>query len=1008
MNKLILTLFFFIFYFSGFSQRKCATDIFNTEIIKNESLIQNPEKFEQWLEKKKNNNGLLSTQMKTTGVVYTIPVVFHVIHFGEEIGEGANISDEKIMDQILTLNNDYRRLNEDASNTPSDFIPVAADTEISFVLARQDPEGLPTNGIVRTFGNRPNYDLNELVELPDISSWPTDQYLNIWISEFANPDYLGVAQYPVSSLEGLEVLFDYNSKTDGVFINYPYIGNGIVEFSNGSSYESLGRTVTHEVGHWLGLRHIWGDGGCSIDDYCDDTPTQEVETYGCHSHGSVTSCSGDPAMFQNYMDYTDDVCVNIFTQCQSGRMRTVMDFSPRRNQLINSPGLQTPLMVENDLGIRQIHNPDFGNCSSNLEPTIEVRNYGTNAITSFEIQLLIDDLPFETLSINSNLDLHETHVVTFGALDLSLSNNVFTFKVLEVNGVTDVNETNNCRWISSFFPKNQTIPLFEDFESSDSEIQNTWSLINMDQPHHWSFEDAPNISIDNKALTLNCYNSSVEDQLGANFLLSPVFNLIGVVTVDLYFKYAYSKRPEYNTDALLVLVSTDCGESFLPENVVLERRGQQLNTTSQSKDNFVPEGSGDWRNIELNIGEYANQENVVIAIAGINGGGNNIYIDDIEISTSNVNEFDISITEISNLPAASCREFISPLIHIQNLGLQTITSFRMGSTIDGKIKEDVISNLSIEPGKTSQIPISFSDLSEGEHLLEIVISRPNDMIDEDLTNNFLESRTKVSFENEAIPLRETFTNSFSYNRWDLIRQDAETNWELYVNDSNSEKHIYVNGHNLEELNIQNWLVSPQLDLSGLDSASLQFDVSYGFKEGRNDRLQVLASRNCGTTYTDVLYDKSGSDLAVRNHHTEWVPSSNDDWRTETIDLSQLVDENLVKLAFVHTNQNGNNLFLDNIEFFDVGTPPDVEVQTTMSVFPNPAINAFQVIFNFNIKETVLIQLVSLSGEVIIAKEFPNTLNQIYEFNNLNIRSGLYFVRAKGRNTDLTRKILFSN
>ncbi len=271
--------------------------------------------------------------------IIRIPVVVHIIHDGEPVGTGANISYEQVVSQIEVLNEDFRRkMGTNGFNNHPDGV----DCEIEFYLAETNPDGerLPEPGIDRFDGGRPSWPkgpfrnpIDEIIKPNTI--WPPTQYFNIWtvnFGGFVSRDLLGYAQFPsLSNLPGLETI-NGSPETDGIVIGYKYFGSS--EKGNFPELQApfdLGRTTTHEVGHWLGLRHIWGDGNCLEDDYCDDTPRSGAPNNGCNVN---TSC-GSVDMIENYMDYTDDACMNVFTQEQKLRMLTVLENSPRRRELVN-------------------------------------------------------------------------------------------------------------------------------------------------------------------------------------------------------------------------------------------------------------------------------------------------------------------------------------------------------------------------------------------------------------------------------------------------------------------------------------------------------------------------------------------------------------------------------------------------------------------------------------------------------------------------------------------------
>jgi PKD repeat protein len=267
--------------------------------------------------------------LRTTDEVLTIPIIVHVIHNGEAVGTGLNISAAQVQSQLDALNEDFRR----KPGTPGfNNSSVGADIEIEFCLARLDPQGrnMPEPGIHRYNGRKTAWTRDEIENtLKPVTYWDPDKYFNVWVVADMKSDattLLGYAQFPVrSNLPGLSSTG--TAATDGVVIWYRSFGRG--SNFNLSPNNNLGRTMTHETGHWLGLRHIWGDGACA-EDFVADTPPADGPSRGCQV-GRV-SC-GNVNMVQNYMDYSDDACFNIFTAGQKARMRTVMEVSPRRSTL---------------------------------------------------------------------------------------------------------------------------------------------------------------------------------------------------------------------------------------------------------------------------------------------------------------------------------------------------------------------------------------------------------------------------------------------------------------------------------------------------------------------------------------------------------------------------------------------------------------------------------------------------------------------------------------------------
>ncbi len=257
---------------------------------------------------------------RSASSTYTIPVVFHVVYNGAS----ENIPDNVLLGQLDVLNEDFGAYNTDISSVIPAFSSLWADTDIQFCLASVDPNGNPTTGITRTptsvsaFSTFSNNVKSSSSGGKD--AWPANQYLNIWVCDISG-GILGYAQFPGGP-----------ASTDGVVVDYLYTGRD--SWSSGPVFPfNRGRTLTHEVGHWLNLRHIWGDGGCSVDDGVSDTPTSSSPNYGCPL--SASRCSSLDNV-QNYMDYTDDACMVMFTAGQGARMRATLVPGGSRNSVANA------------------------------------------------------------------------------------------------------------------------------------------------------------------------------------------------------------------------------------------------------------------------------------------------------------------------------------------------------------------------------------------------------------------------------------------------------------------------------------------------------------------------------------------------------------------------------------------------------------------------------------------------------------------------------------------------
>ena len=328
--KTAFTLFISCFLLTGYmdAQRACASfSYLQNEIRQDPSLLSRIKNIELTTSQQTGN-----ASRPTQGNVIRIPVVIHVLYHYP--GEMDYVTEAKAIEQIEILNKCFRRTNADTVQTPAVFRPFAADCEIEFQLAISDPMRKNTSGIVKKYSPIEEWQANDNMKFSSQmgdDAWDPDSYLNIWVCNLQQ--VAGYASVP----GGL-------AAKDGVVLDFSVFGpNATVEGLN------LGKTLVHEVGHWLNLKHLWGDDYCG-DDGVADTPVQGGYNYGCPT-GSHITCNNGPYgdMYMNYMDFTNDACVNMFTIGQKNRMRALFGTGGPRVRLLSSAGLLPPLIFESPL-----------------------------------------------------------------------------------------------------------------------------------------------------------------------------------------------------------------------------------------------------------------------------------------------------------------------------------------------------------------------------------------------------------------------------------------------------------------------------------------------------------------------------------------------------------------------------------------------------------------------------------------------------------------------------------
>lgn len=420
-----------------------------------------PQQFEDWVQiLPPSNTGGGKGGGQSTQSVFNIPVVVHVIHNGGAVNNatattGQNLNAAQIQDQINILNRDFNGLNPDTANIPAVFKPFLGKFQFNFCLAVVNPTGgvMPEPGIDRIDRNTkgwtaPPFTTNYITTtIKPNSIWDPNRYMNMWVCSISG-GILGYATFPApgtSGLAGLNPPYG-TATTDGlVMLNTAFgsIGTAV----SGAPY-NLGRTAVHEIGHWLGLRHIWGDGTCATD-FCNDTPPAQQSNFGCPVFPyKVGVCAGNTTgeMTMNIMDYTDDACMYMFSNDQKNRAQLIMTNSPMRLTLLSSTVCNLPSVV-NDIGITFVSSPTYSqviNCDNYINPVIRVNNYGSNAITTATFNYNVDGANTQSYawtgsiapSGSVNIAMPQVNNLTNGA-------HVYSVNVTAPNGLTDPNLNNN-------------------------------------------------------------------------------------------------------------------------------------------------------------------------------------------------------------------------------------------------------------------------------------------------------------------------------------------------------------------------------------------------------------------------------------------------------------------------------------------------------------------------------------------------------------------------------------
>jgi hypothetical protein len=596
MKKIFTSTFIIGILISGNAQHFCGTtEVYNQVVHDHPEVLQEQEQLENFTQQYQLN---FKGNNTTSAPIYTIPVVFHILHqYGTE-----NISEQQINDQMRILNEDFQKLNADVNTVAASFQGISADAQIQFMLARKDPNGNCHTGIDRIVS--PETNIGD--DGSKLNSWPRNKYLNVWVVKTISSGAAGYAYLPGTAP---------SAAVDGLMMLSTYIG------SIGTGNPSTSHTLTHEVGHFFNLQHTWGNtnqpGVSCGNDGVSDTPVTKGWTT-CNLTNNDVCTSGVDENVENFMEYS--FCFKMFTAQQATRMQACLNNTAgQRNQLPTTSNLAATGVdgSMNNVTCAPIADyiATFNYACTGTTFTYKNYNWGGRA-TSY-------NWSFTGGTPSSSTD----------SIPLVVYNTPGTYSSsMTVSNGSGSNTQTRTNYVTAFSPTAQynSFQYYEGFESG-SIPNNDWTVINP-QSNAWTVSNTAFFTGANSVrLTNTTANSSQIDEF-----FGPSINLVSIPSPIFTFKVAFAQRTTSNADRLRVLVSTDCGRTWVPR---LAKSGTNLKTVNPTNVSFVPNSQSQWRTETINLASYVNSTNVRIKFEFTSDGGNNIYIDDINIlGASSIND----------------------------------------------------------------------------------------------------------------------------------------------------------------------------------------------------------------------------------------------------------------------------------------------------------------------------------------------------------------------------------
>jgi hypothetical protein len=977
----LLTLIFFISNVNA--QQRCATSDRMKQVLNADPVakarFENTQKSLD--EKVKQVLSDPNYKLFKTNAIVTVPVVIHIMY-----SNPSQVTDAIVQRQLDTLNKYYGAApSNDSLRVYAPFRTSYGRSQIRFCLAQRTPTDQPTTGIDRTVSS---FDPNGFPHPSTVvSAWNTNKYLNIWVVDFGGGGTLGYSYLPGTFAAG--------DQRAGFVVDYRAFGSGASYLF--SAYNQ-GKTAVHEIGHYFNLEHPWGGGDqnatCANDDFCSDTPKTDNPYGGCTTIGPVTntcSLTAPGIMWQNHMDYAEDRCMLLFTVQQCARMDNALNAVDRAG-LKTSTGCQPAIVPPNDASITSIINPANNSfaCSTTLIPQVELTNAGSNTLTAVRITVTVNGVPQPVYIWSGSLLQNASTSVTLPAINLNAGVNSITIATSLPNGAADGNVLNDSKSASVNFTSTISLPLVEGFESTSFPPAN-WLLINPDNDFTWTRVSPGFLS--QGAMFINNYDDDGTDNI--DDLRSLPIQTGAVTALTLKFDVAHKYYPVAGYhDTLSVLVSGDCGNTF---QTVYKKWGAALATAGSDQNAFTNPQPNEWRNETASItGAALSSGKLVVVFRNTSMFGNNIFIDNINILSPAPRDLQVvSIPAPANL---ICTSSISPQVEIKNQSPEIVNSFKVGVQLDNGTIIYQNFNTPINGLETVTVTLNALSVTPGNRIIKIFTTDPvsaSGTGDANTSNDTLSKSFAVPGTMPS-PFSESFiTSTFPPVNWSIINPDNSTTWTRYGNGNGNAGSAFVKTFTYLSSGQVDQLALPKISYTDVDSIAFSFDVaasSNRFPGLPMDTLEVLVTKDCGNSFTSV-YKKWGNELSTvtPGQPTEFFPLSAAQWRKENIDLSAFVANSPLLIVFKLTNNNENNVFIDNVNIQTLSLPAILKSRGLM-VYPNHFASSFT-IWHYRQPATLsYINIFNAVGQLVYQKLFEANASNIMTIDLGNKPKGMYIMK----------------
>lgn len=630
-------------------------------------------------------------------------------------------------------------------------------------------------------------------------------------------------------------------------------------------------------------------------------------------------------------------------------------------------------------------------CTNNIQPKISIRNNGTAVLQSLRISVLLNDIKVNEELWSGNLAYTEEAMLTLKTLTIPAGKSALKIMLDLPNARADEMPGNDTASIPIELQSVQAMPVVETAESGNM------------PPVGWTFQSNGSSTLGWKNTNKASYEGSRSfvfdnfnnDEKGKTaYLLSQRINASIYDSISMEFMLAAALYDAINLDTLEIMVSPDCGKSF---NSVYKKWGTALSTKAGfTATEFIPVKS-DWKKESIDLSRFKGND-IQIRIRGTNQYGNNIYLDNINISGFNFPSADVRLDSIDTPPLVGCDPSIAPIARFTSLGKDTLKSLDIQLWVNGSMMETKKWTGNLSRNKAASMLLTALPVIQGKNNISIVAANPNGQMDQNKLNDT--STTVHHFLNaNNMPVKEGFN---TVNQWPIYPIYGSDKWQAALSLS------AMVARNFQRPSFVSGMISPLVIRGNPDSVFLDFDLAANAPNGpKPDTLEIAISLDCGKNWQTV-YKQWGTILSTtdRNTSASFEPLHAGEWRKEHLDLTGIVAGHQSFMArFVNIGNGNNNVYIDNVSITSITLPQRLKDQGYL-LYPNPASSKTAVQFFPAVKNLKSLQLSDAKGNVVLSFEYKSSQPvNAQDINLAGLPAGMYFLKIEFTDRMITEKLI---